>query len=273
MGVTGTDGAFWLDMDSIPGGGGPFPVGSNLIVNGGFEQSTSYITTKDGRTATVIPGWSKTNPEPFDQVLGSTTTIAATEGDYWLELDSVPGGTVPGPNLLVNGSFEQSAANWAPTMTGRLNDSTQNIPGWVKANGEGFEQLNSGTLGVAATDGNFMLDMELIGGSGSRMDISQTVGGLAAGQQLTLQFDYANVAGPGSGALEVYWNGVLIEGFGSPDTALTTKTISVTTIAGNNTIRFKEVGAINGRGVFLDNVRLYAMVPTAKAATWTSARP
>jgi YD repeat-containing protein len=270
MGVTGTDGAYWLDMESTASPG-PQPVGSNLLVNGSFELSTSFTQTASGRTSTAIPGWSKTNPEAFDQVLAETTNLGVTDGIYWLDLDSVPGsgGMVAGPNLIVNGSFEQSATTYTTTATGRSNSATLNIPGWTKTNSQGFEQVNSGVDGVTATNGSFYLDMEAAGGFDSRMDISQTIGGLAGSQQLTLKFDYANKAGlvfggedyENSGSLEVYWNGFLIARVTAQDAAMTTKAFTVTSVAGNNTLRFREIGITDGKGVYLDNVQLYGMVP------------
>jgi YD repeat-containing protein len=273
MGVTTLDGGYWLDLESTATTG-PSPVGANLVVNGSFEQSTTYTTTSTGRSATVIPGWSKANPENFDQVMAETTEIDATDGLYFLDLDSTMGGggTTSGPNLLINGSFEQSATTWAPTMNGRLNSQAENIPGWVKANDQGFEQMNSGAMGVAASNGSFYLDMESISGAESNMDISQTVANLTAGQQLTLKFDYANIAGTvpdhegspeNSGAIEVYWNGLKIAVVAAADAAMTTKTFNVSAIEGSNTLRFREIGIADGRGSYLDNVQLYANVPAA----------
>lgn len=267
MGVTTHDGGFWLDLESIPTTG-PVAVGSNLLLNGGFESSGAYVVVPSGRANMTLPGWSKTNPEDFEQVESDATDVGPIEGNYMLDLDSVPTaiGMVDGPNLIVNGSFEQSASSYSATGVGRYNEL--NIPGWTRLNAQGFEQLNSGYDGVAATDGTFYLDMEANGGAESRMDISQTVQGLAAGQQLSLKFDYANTAGmvasveelENSGALEVYWNGALVGRVSSHDAAMVTKGFTVTSVEGDNILRFVEIGVTDGRGVYLDNVRLTAKV-------------
>ena len=271
MGVTGTDGGFWLDLESTESPG-PQPIGENLVVNGSFETSGAFIDTATGRANTTLPGWTKANPQPFEQVDAETSVISGTSGIYWLDLDSVPSltGTIPGPNLIVNGSFEESATSYTTNPTGRYNDPTLNIPGWVKANEQGFEQLNSGTDGVTATDGSFYLDMEANEGAESRMDISQTIAGLTASRLLTLKFDYANIAGlafggeemENSGSLEVYWNGLLVAIVTAEQgPAMAVKTFTFASIEGDNTLRFREIGIADGTGVYLDNVRLYANVP------------
>ncbi|MEA3066265.1 MAG: hypothetical protein QOJ27_2726, partial [Sphingomonadales bacterium] len=169
LGVTGTEGAYWLDMDSVPTPG-PQAVGPNLLVNGSFETSGAYIQIGTGRANSTLPGWTKANPQAFEQVDGDASTIAASDGAYWLDMDSVPStaGMVPGANLIVNGSFEDSATSYTATATGRYNDPTLNIPGWVKSNAQGFEQMDSGANGVAASDGDFYLDMEANSGAESR---------------------------------------------------------------------------------------------------------
>ncbi|HYD37886.1 MAG TPA: LysM peptidoglycan-binding domain-containing protein, partial [Allosphingosinicella sp.] len=168
--------------------------------------------------------------------------------------------TVTPPNLIINGSFEESAELWAENINGRINEG--NIPGWVKANTGMFEQINSGNFGVAATDGSFYLDMEG-GGADSLMDISQTIRGLAAGKALTLKFDFANTAPSNSGVLEVYWNNSLIATIASQEATMSTKTFSVTSKGGDNKLRFREIGVKDTRGVSIDNVRLYENAPAA----------
>jgi YD repeat-containing protein len=256
--VTGTDGAYWLDLDSV--WSIDTPTGNNLLVNGSFDTSApTYTTTSTGRVNTTLPGWTNSSPYSFEQVAAGQHGVTGTSGAYWLDLDSVPN-TSGNPNLIVNGSFEQSAATYTTTGTGRLNSGP--IPGWT---GGLFEQTNSGTGGVAATEGSFFLD----GDAGTaNMDISQTVANLAAGAH-TLKFDFANIAGfvgdegDSSGSLAVYWNGTLIGTVGSTETALTTKTFTVNAVAGNNTVRFKETGVRNGLGVYIDNVRLTSNLPSA----------
>ena len=292
MGVTASEGGFWLDLESIPSPG-PQAVGPNLLVNGSFETSGSYIQIGTGRANSSLPGWTKANPQAFEQVDADGSEIIGYDGAWYLDMDSVPSaaGMVPGANLIVNGSFEDSAASYTETGTGRDNAANLNIPGWVKTNAQGFQQMESGANGVSASDGDYYLDMESLAGPESRMDISQTISGLASGRQLTLKFDYANIAGlvpDGDGgfdnnaALEVYWNGFLLGRVTAQDAAMTTKGFTVTSIAGDNVLRFKEIGVATGdaRGSYIDNVQLYEMVAAPNlivnggfelsATTWTA---
>jgi YD repeat-containing protein len=292
LGVTASNGGFWLDLDSIPSPGRQ-AIGSNLLINGSFETSGSYIQIGTGRANSSMPGWTKANPQSFEQVDADGSEIIGYDGAWYLDMDSVPSaaGMVPGVNLIVNGSFEESATSYTETAAGRDNAANLNIPGWVKTNAQGFQQLESGANGVAASDGDYYLDMEVNAGAESRMDMSQTVSGLVAGKQLILKFDYANIAGlvpdgdggfDNNGALEVYWNGFLLGRVTAQDAAMTTKGFTVTSIAGNNVLRFKEIGVAtgDGRGSYLDNVQLYEMVAAPNlivnggfeqsAATWTA---
>jgi YD repeat-containing protein len=254
MGVTGTDGTYWLDLESTAGSG-PYPVGNNLLVNGSFEVNNGSLVTETGHVSGSIPGWIKANSQPFEQIGYAGMPVASTDGAYWLDMDSVTSGVVPiTGNLIVNGSFEQSAATYTTTANGRINSGP--IPGWT---GGVFEQVNSGVGGVTATDGAFYIDGDA---STSRMDISQTITGMTAGQTL-IQFDYANIAGlvgiesESSGSLEVYWNGTLIAFVGQLVSTMVTKSYTVTAVAGNNTLRFRETGIRDGLGVSLDNVRVF----------------
>ena len=255
-GVAATQGSYWLDLESVAGAGGFTPIGANLLTNGGFEVNNGSLATSTGHVSGSMPGWVKTNPQAFEQIGYAGMPVTSTEGAYWLDMDSVAGGTVPvGANLIVNGSFEQSAASYTVTATGRLN--TGPIPGWT---GGVFEQVNSGVGGVTASNGAFYIDGDA---STSNMNISQTVTGLTAGQQMLIQFDYANYAGfvgpeyDSSGSLAVYWNNNLIAYVGEQTTTMITKSYQVTSIAGTNTLRFQETGLRNGLGVSLDNVRLF----------------
>jgi YD repeat-containing protein len=266
MGVTASEGSYWLDLDSIASASVvPSPTGANLLVNGSFEQSGTFTTIEGGRQSATLPGWTKTNPQPFFQMIDVEDGVQPSDGIFALGLDT-PGGTyATGANLVVNGSFEQSATTYVTTSTGRLNDPSLDIPGWTKTSLQGLEQVTTGVNGTAATDGTFYLDMDATGGADSDADISQTFNGLGQGTQFLLQFDYANTAGtvPGvegdeaSGSLWVYWNDQVVATMESPTVGMITKTYTVTAAAGANTLRFREVGPQDGHGVSLDNVQLH----------------
>jgi YD repeat-containing protein len=270
MGVLGTDGAYWLDLESVAGSGYQL-VGSNLLTNGSFETSGSYTTISTGRSNTTLPGWSKSNSEAFEQVTSGQMGVTATNGTFWFDLDSVAaiGGVVAtGPNLLVNGSFDISAASYTTPSTPPLGSpswgrASSTLPGWVKTNQQGnFKQVTSGFYGVAATDGPYWLDLDgyslVLGELPTNMDIRQTVSGLAAGATMLLQFDHANRTTAESGGFQVYWNNTLVATINTMGTTMLAESYQLTALAGDNVLRFLGTGRANQVGASLDNVRLYA---------------
>ncbi len=334
FGITGTDGGYWLDMDSIPVSGYT-TIGSNLLVNGSFDQSGSYTTLPHGRLNTDLTGWSRANSEKFEQVAAGQLGIIGTHGAYWLDLDSYFDTglrAAVGPNLLTNGSFEN--ANGGIKVDGGW--SSNSIPGWIKVGQARFERLGSvagvqpsdgsfwldldgtystwyggpppeiqspytpvnwiengsfeyyasahtnqgygvsssslpawtvhggapldhvfsGQFGVAATDGDFWLDLDGPAGAAANLEISQTIAGMTAGQAFLLQFDHANRTTSESGSFEVYWNDVLVATISDSSSVMQTETIQVITAAGNNVLRFRATGTEDQAGASLDNVTL-----------------
>jgi Ca2+-binding RTX toxin-like protein len=165
-----------------------------------------------------------------------------------------------GPNLIVNGSFEDLGTDYFTAGYGR--GTTGPVPGWTRENSQGWELVNSGYGGVAATDGAGWIDMDSGGGSGSNMVISQTVGGLAAGETLLLQFDHANRTSPDNGGFDVLWNGTVIASFSDSTTAMIHRALQVTALAGDNVLTFRGTGWEDNTGASLDNVRLTRFTET-----------
>ena len=159
-----------------------------------------------------------------------------------------------GSNLIVNGSFETSGTIVGSGSWGKANSD---LPGWTKTNSQPFEQVASGHSGVYATDGSYWFDTDSAGGSGSNMDISQTVGSLTAGHVMLLQFDHANTTSAASGAFEVYWNGALIASISETGTTMRTRTYELVAVDGDNVLRFVGLGSAENAGSAIDNVRLY----------------
>jgi len=92
--------------DTLYGGsaspGGLVAVGPNLVVNGSFETSGTISGSGSwGYANATLPGWSKTNSQPFEQA-NAANGVSPTDGSYWLDMDSA-GGT--GSNMDVSQSF------------------------------------------------------------------------------------------------------------------------------------------------------------------------
>lgn len=175
-------------------------------------------------------------------------------GDYLSPTERV----AIGSNLLVNGSFEEATVI---TGSGGWGRAVSQMPGWTRANAQSVEQVYSGFAGIYATDGDFWLDTDAGGGAGSNVDISQTVGGLAAGAELQLMLDHKNSPGSTSGTFQVYWNGTLVASFNDTSTVMRTSTLNLTAVAGDNVLRIVGTGAEDSSGAAIDNLRLYATAP------------
>ncbi|HEX8224132.1 MAG TPA: tandem-95 repeat protein, partial [Allosphingosinicella sp.] len=175
--------------------------------------------------------------------------------DQRLELTLPPG--VISDDLIVNGGFE--------TYSGQIWQAgwgleTYTVPGWTERFGNYYELVDSGHQGVVASEGVRWLDLD---SAGYNMDVSQTVAGLSAGQQLVLEFDHANRTSAASGSFEVLWNDQVIATIAEGGIAMVTKTYLVTAVAGANVLRFRGLGAADSGGASLDNVQLRTLSATA----------
>ncbi|WP_091753513.1 calcium-binding protein [Methylobacterium sp. ap11] len=166
-----------------------------------------------------------------------------------------------GDNLLVNGSFEQGAADAAKPWWGEASTS---LPGWTRldsnqpATARGFQRVASGVDRVAASDGTYWLDLDADpgpGGSGN-VHLAQDVQGLAEGEAMLIRFDSANRAASATGAFEVLWNGAVVASVVEGDNRMRAGAVLVTASAGTNRLGFRGIGSSDGYGASLDNVRL-----------------
>ncbi|HVJ01429.1 MAG TPA: calcium-binding protein, partial [Sphingomonas sp.] len=220
------------------------------------DGTITYWTHAD-LVARAVPqvgtGIGVTGTAAGETITGSalSDTLAGGGGDDILIGDSPSVYAATGANLVVNGSFEQSAATYTSASWGR---SSTTLPGWT-LEGNSFEQVNSGHQGVPATDGSFWLDLDSTGSNGN-VTISQQFSGLAAGQQLMLRFDYANRTSAASGPFEVLWNDAVIASYSLTGTGMRPATLFVTAMEGANKLSFRGLGTVDGEGASLDNVRL-----------------
>jgi Ca2+-binding RTX toxin-like protein len=194
-----------------------------------------------------------------DRLYGGTgdDILSGGAGDDILVGDDPGERIAVGPNLIVNGGFEQSGTIVGSGSWGKANSD---LPGWVKSNSQHYEQVVSGWGGVISRDGDYWLDMNSGGGVGTNMDISQTVGGLGEGEIVQLQFAHANFITSASGAFEVYWNGILVAAISDTGLVMRVTSLDLVAAAGDNILRFRSIGGTGHSGASLDDVRLYATV-------------
>ncbi len=123
--------------------------------------------------------------EGDDLIYGETgnDSILGGSGNDTLFGDDAAGGTATGPNLIVNGSFEDTSGM---TATGYGFVGNGAIPGWTDANGRQIDVHNDNRDGQVATDGRNWLDLEASPGNNR---IGQNVAGVQAGETYRLTFD------------------------------------------------------------------------------------
>jgi len=216
------DGTAWTHADLLARA--VLPVGGGITING--------TAAADSLTGTALT----------DRLFGSAgdDVLVGDSASYY-------------QNLLVNGGFEQTG-----TVTGApsFGLTSSSLPGWTKTNAGVYELVLSGIEGVPTTEGTYWLDMDGSGSAGN-MVISQQVAGLTAGEQLVLRFDHANRVAATSGPFDVLWNGQVVATYNSTGTAMIQEALTVTALAGTNTVTFRGTGTVDGRGASLDNVQLH----------------
>jgi Ca2+-binding RTX toxin-like protein len=164
-----------------------------------------------------------------------------------------------GPNLIVNGSFEDTTGM---TTTGWGFSGAGAAPGWTDANGFPIEFHNDGRGGLTATDGSNWLDLE--GNPGQQSTVSQTVAGVQDGQVYVLSFDAADLSNINDGTtqdnqLQVIWNGDVVGTIDASDGSWRNYEFHLIGGSGNgsNTLVFQGLGDVSGIGASIDNVQLY----------------
>jgi hypothetical protein len=176
---------------------------------------------------------------------------------------------VEGKNLINNGSFESvggnTKMNWGYGATV--------IDGWTlggtaKTGTNWFEMHSSGVRGVSAADGKYWLDMDASNGN---IAVTQAVKGVEAGRYYTVSFSVA--ASSSGNMVDVFWAGQKIATV-TPDGSKMQEFSFVVegySNASQNVLSFNSIGAADGYGVSLDNVRMFAhesVLPTPDVFTF-----
>jgi T1SS-143 domain-containing protein len=227
------------------------PAVQHLIPNETLtDKFTFTITDNHGGTSTQTLTVTINGSDDFPVIIGSQDAA----------------GHAVAPNLLVDGDFAHATASawtngggfiWATEGTGWAISGTE--PGQT---GVRLEEITSGYNGVTSSNGAPMADL---GATPGNIAISQTVHGLTDGASYVLSFEYGTPAN-GTAAVQVWWNGTLVETFTPTPGAgpMATITLPLTAHGSDNTISFVEVGTpTDNTGTYLANVSLTATSATS----------
>ncbi|WP_019280936.1 MARTX multifunctional-autoprocessing repeats-in-toxin holotoxin RtxA [Vibrio anguillarum] len=194
--------------------------------------ATPEITKLDGFQMDAIE---EVGSDLGDSLTGSVTKVDAPDLNQMQNALSVDDSSdqVQGPNLIVNGDFEQSDFGWS---------STHGVEAYVSASSYGLERDGHGNnVSELATD--------------QSTTIYQDIQNLTEGEVIAVSFDFAKRAGISNNeGIDVLWNGEVVFSSSGDESAWQQKTLKLTAHAGSNRIEFKGTGHDDGLGYILDNV-------------------
>ncbi|RBM64830.1 MARTX multifunctional-autoprocessing repeats-in-toxin holotoxin RtxA [Vibrio paracholerae] len=194
--------------------------------------ATPEITKRDGFQMDAIK---EVGSDLGDSLTGRVTKIDAPDLNQMQNALSVDDSSdqVQGPNLIVNGDFEQSDFGWS---------STHGVEAYVSASSYGLERDGHGNnVSELATD--------------QSTTIYQDIQNLTEGEVIAVSFDFAKRAGISNNeGIDVLWNGEVVFSSSGDESAWQQKTLKLTAQAGSNRIEFKGTGHNDGLGYILDNV-------------------
>ena len=276
--------AFSPDTDTVGDG----ITSANRITLTGTAEAGSTVKIFDGTaqigvaTANTTGSWSyqtaqlATGKHVFTATssdVAGNTSVASSQTSVTISTATTPPTTTPpvttptptepaaGQNLLVNGSFEESAVGsgrWA---------AFSSVPGWTAIAGGTIELWNN-LNGVKATNGNNFGELDYLGARDGFYQTVKTV----AGQNYDLSFDARSRFAGSSSNIEVLWNNSVVAVV-PPGTNWSTYNFSVTGTGGQDRLTFRETTSqsADGLGALYDNVSLVAKSPTSTSAATTSA--
>ena len=167
-------------------------------------------------------------------------------------------------NLILNGGFE--IAGGVDVGADGYSEYVGELEGWGVLSGFGRELVTTSAVGVAPFAGKYAIDLDSYGAS-SNTSITQVVSGAEDGVLYRLAFEAGKFDAATTARFEVYWGGTKLTWFETHQTYVDPTVNYVThyiDIAGGagagvqkNQLIFAEIGAADGFGTLLDNVRMY----------------
>lgn len=127
------------------------------------------------------------------------------------------------------------------------------------AGGDGNDILRGDGISGNEAGGNLVADLGSVrlDAGVENIEVSRTITGFGAGENLKLSFSSVGESSDTSSAYEVLWNGEVIAVV--PNGARTAKVIDLVAKEGSNVLTFRGLGATDGDGAIIDNVVLARM--------------
>jgi len=180
---------------------------------------------------------------------GADDSVTGQQGDDVI-LGGGGGDVIYGDNLFVdNGALnsDQPAGSW----------SQGTVPGWFNTGSGGtIERWGNGFQGLNTYDGSAFIELD---GNTQGVDHVQSNLELDTGVEYVLSFGHAaRASGGAADDFEITLNGVVIATISPSSTSsFTYDSITITGVAGTDTIGFREIASQdNGLGVLLDNIQI-----------------
>ncbi|MDX5403415.1 MAG: Hint domain-containing protein, partial [Rhodobacterales bacterium] len=218
------------------------------------DEAGSVVSGANTAAFSGVEGFSLTDQADGLDATGSAAAVVAggAGGNDTLvggAGDDVLSGDGRYANLIQNGSFE-TTTGMTVTSWGYRGDTATAPGGWYTGAGGVIDIHHSGS--GAPSDGANWLDMEAVAGIDT---VSQAVQGVIAGQSYTLRFDAIDPVG--DNAVNVFWNGTLIDTIAPGTGAHRTYSYDLVGGAGDgsNILTFQSLGPLDMTGVALDNVQ------------------
>jgi Flp pilus assembly pilin Flp len=152
-------------------------------------------------------------------------------------------------NRLTNASFEDIEgmieAGWG------LYASNGAMLGWTNNGDTNAELMASGSYGIEATDGEWMLDLE---SSPGNISLGQAVDGAVTGQVYTATFSAADPIG--NNGIEVIWGGEVIQTITPTVGSMSQYSVELTGGSGNgdNMFYLRGTGPLDNVGAYVDAI-------------------
>ena len=182
---------------------------------------------------------------------GDRDILSGGDGNDILRGDGVSGFDAGG-NQLTNFSFEDSGAT-ADDVQQSYGLTTTDLPGWTRTAADRPVRLATSASGVTPFQGTKALELD--DGTGN-VEISQTIKGLDADENLSLFLNSAGLTTDDSSSFEVLWNGTVVMTVAAGTSTMTTRNANLTASAGDNVLTIRGTGVVDGMGAVIDNVRL-----------------